>query len=276
MTRMQSIARRLGRGGQDFQMVTEADLQTWARSHNLNLRQAHEAALQAGIFPECYERNFPSLSAADQWRLFRSRVLIAGAGGLGGCQAVLLARIGVGRLLVADGDIFQPANLNRQLLATHSTLGQNKAHITARHIQDLNPALIVEAIPDFLDLNNLAVYLGQVQVVLDALDTVAARRQLFAAGRAAGLPLIHGAVAGAFGQVTTIMPDDRFRFDSLYQSDETAVTGEALAPVVALIASLQVQEAIRILSGRSPAYQGRLAHFDGDTGLLEIVPLGQK
>ena len=111
---------------------------------------------------------------------------MAGLGGLGGCQAMLLARAGVGRLLLADGDAFTPSNLNRQLLATALTLGQNKAVVTARHLREVNEGLLIEAIPEFLDQERLRQVLPGVQVLLDALDTLGARRDLIAAAKRPG------------------------------------------------------------------------------------------
>ena len=131
---------------------------------------------------------------------------MAGLGGLGGFLAELLARVGVGRLLLADGDHFTPANLNRQLLATEETLGLNKAVVTARRLRKINPAILAEPIVQFLTPDNLGGYLSQVQVVVDGLDTIAARQELAAGARDAGLPLVHGAVSGKFGQVSTLMP----------------------------------------------------------------------
>jgi molybdopterin/thiamine biosynthesis adenylyltransferase len=273
---LRSIARQAQRGEREFLLAPQESLCSWAAAHGLSLRQAIEAALEADIFPECFERNFPSLTPAEQLTLWRSRALVAGLGGLGGCQAQLLARVGVGQLYLADGDAFAPSNLNRQLLATAKTLGQNKAAVTARHLQDVNAALIVEAIPEFLDQENLRKFLPPVQVLLDALDTLTARRDLIKAARQFGVPVVHGAVRGAFGQVTTILPQDPdlpFLFPASAPPAPETAPG-VLAPTVTLVASLQVQEAIRLLLGKAPAYHGALAHFDGDIGRLEILPLG--
>lgn len=272
-----AIAIRAQRGEREFLLAPQENLCSWAAEHGLSLRQAIEAALEAGIFPECFERNFPSLTPAEQLALWRSRALVAGLGGLGGCQAQLLARVGVGQLYLADGDAFAPSNLNRQLLATAKTLRQSKAVVTARHLRDVNAALLVEAIPEFLDQEKLRKFLPSVQVLLDALDTLTARRDLINTARQFGVPVVHGAVSGTFGQVTTILPQDPgnppFLFPiSAPPAPETAPG--VLAPTVTLVASLQAQEAIRLLLGKKPAYHGALAHFDGDTGRLEILPLG--
>ena len=254
-----------------------ASLRAWAAERNLPLRRAIELALEAGLFPECFERNFPSLSPAEQLTLWRSSALVVGLGGLGGLQAMLLARAGVGRLFLADGDAFAPSNLNRQLLATAATLGQNKAVVTAQHLREVNEAIDAQAVAEFLDGDRLRDFLPSVQVVLDALDTLAARRDLLTAAKQAGVPLVHGAVRGVFGQVTTILPQDPEDFPYLFPPGDPPAAETApgvLAPTVSLVASLQAQEALRLLLGKEPAYHGVLAHFDGDTGRLEILPLG--
>ncbi len=271
----QSLVRTGTRGGQDFQTISDHDLRNWAQRYYLTMRQAVAGALQAGIFPECYERNFPCLSVPEQLRLFDSGILIAGLGGLGGALAVLLARVGVGRFLLADGDVFTLSNLNRQCLATQPTLGENKAQIAQAHLLEINPALQAEAIPNYLDSENLPGYLSQVQVVVDGLDNLNSRRELFAAAQTAGVPLVHGAVVARFSQVTTVLPEDPDSFSTIYAdiTKEPEGSREILAPVVALTASLQAQEAIRVLLGHPPTYHGRLAHFDGDTGTLQLLPL---
>lgn len=273
---LKSKAATVLRGDQEFLVISRVQLHSWAAERNLSRRRAVELALEEGIFPEGLERNFPSLSAAQQLTLWRSRVILIGLGGLGGCQAQLLARAGVGCLYLADGDCFTPSNLNRQLLATSESLGQNKALVTARYLRQINEALEVEAIPEFLDPGRLQDFLPEVQVVLDALDTLATRREIVAAAQEAGVPVVHGAVSGAFGQVTTILPQDPGDSSWLFPlaappAPETAPG--VLAPAVTLTASLQAMEALRLLLNQAPAYHRVLAHFDGDTGRLEILPL---
>jgi molybdopterin-synthase adenylyltransferase len=184
--------------------------------------------------------------------------------------------VGVGRLLLADGDHFTPGNLNRQLLATQETLGLNKAVVAARRLREINPAILAEPIVHFLTADNLGGYLAQVQVVVDGLDTILARQGLATAAGASGVPLVHGAVTGKFGQVSTLMPAGATGGLASHHpalAKDAAPGREVLAATVSLVASLQVQEAIRLLLGQTPAYQDLLAHFDGDTGRLEILPL---
>jgi molybdopterin-synthase adenylyltransferase len=270
-----SLARKGTRQRQDF-LIIEADrLAAWATLQGLTLRQAYEQALTAGIFPEPLERNFPTLSPQEQLRLFTSRVSIVGLGGLGGYQAQLLARVGVGRLLLADGDRFASSNLNRQLLATRDTLGQAKARTTAEFLLGINPALEVLALEEYLTPTSYLVHLPQVDLALDALDTFLARRQLLTAAREAGKPVIHGAVLGQDGQITTILPEDLPVFADQYL-DQPSLPDDpppVVAASVSLIASLQIQEALRLLLLRPPAYHGRLACWDGFSGRLDFLPL---
>ena len=78
-------------------------------------------------FPERYDRNRNSLSEQQQKRLADAKVLVLGCGGVGGYVIEYLARIGVGHIAAADGDVFQAPNLNRQLLSTERNIGQKKA-----------------------------------------------------------------------------------------------------------------------------------------------------
>jgi molybdopterin/thiamine biosynthesis adenylyltransferase len=263
------------RGGLNFKAVDDHSLRNWAQRHALTMRQAVGEVLRAGIFPECFERNFPSLSVQEQARLFDCAILVAGLGGLGGALAVLLARVGVGCFWLADGDVFTISNLNRQCLATRPFIGENKAMIGAAHLREINSALQVKALPEYLDKENLGEYLSRVNVVADGLDNLASRRELFAAAQKAGVPVVHGAVVGKFGQVTTILPGDPDSFTRIYagSTEEVPMGRDILAPVVALVASLQAQEAIRVLLGQGPVYHGHMAHFDGDTGTLTMLPL---
>ncbi len=269
---IKDLAQANSRQRQNFMVLEDGKLEAWAEQHGLSLREAYQQALANGIFPESLERNFPTLSSQEQLRLFKSTVLVAGLGGLGGYQAQLLARVGVGRLILADGDYFAATNFNRQLFATKDTLGQAKAGVTAGFLRRINPALEVQPLEEYLDESKYGVYLPLTDLAVDALDTFAARRQLLGAARAAGKPVIHGAVLGQDGQITTILPEDEPIFAARYLKEPPlpAEPPPVLAPAVSLVASLQVQETIRLLLNLPLAYHGRLMHLDGDTGRAEF------
>ncbi len=123
--------------------------------------------------------------------LARARVAVFGIGGVGGFCAEALARSGVGAIDLVDHDVVSPTNINRQIVALESTIGQAKAHVMAQRIADINPACRVTArtcfyLPDTADEIDLA----QFDYVVDAVDTVTAKLLLIERAHAAGTPVI--------------------------------------------------------------------------------------
>lgn len=123
--------------------------------------------------------------------LARARVAVFGIGGVGGFCAEALARSGVGAIDLVDHDVVSPTNINRQIVALESTIGQPKAHVMAQRIADINPACRVTArtcfyLPDTVDEIDLA----QFDYVVDAVDTVTAKLLLIERAHAAGTPII--------------------------------------------------------------------------------------
>ena len=106
-----------------------------------------------------------------------SSVLIVGVGGVGSYAAEAVARAGVGRITLMDGDIVQPSNLNRQLVALTSTLGRNKAEVMAERIRDINPEAEVTALASFYEEDD-ALDLTEYDWIIDAIDSVIAKTAL--------------------------------------------------------------------------------------------------
>lgn len=123
--------------------------------------------------------------------LSHARVAVFGVGGVGGHCVEALVRAGVGQLDLYDDDTVSVSNLNRQIAALHSTLGQPKAQVMAARAQDINPECRVNAIPLFyLPANADTVALEQYDYVVDCIDTVAAKLELICRCTAANVPII--------------------------------------------------------------------------------------
>lgn len=130
-------------------------------------------------------------------RLTSSRVAIFGIGGVGGYVAEALARSGIGALDLVDSDTVAPSNLNRQIIALHSTVGQNKVDVMARRIADINPTATVRAYPIFYLPETASEFdFSQYDYVVDAIDTVAGKMELVRRAREAGVPIICSMGAG--------------------------------------------------------------------------------
>lgn len=185
-----------------------ADENKIAARTGLGLREIECAALEAGILPERYSRNQKSFSNKDQLQLLRSHVAIIGLGGLGGSVTEILARLGIGQLTLVDGDSFDESNLNRQLLSKPAELGKSKAETAKKRVQEINPAIEVQAVPEFLsDKNSLAI-LNNANLAIDCLDTIADRFVLEKGCRQTNIPLVSAAIGGSSGQATTVYPLD--------------------------------------------------------------------
>ena len=115
-------------------------------------------------------------------RLCRAHVLVVGVGGVGAYAAEMLCRAGVGRLTLVDADTVQPSNLNRQLPALRSTLGRAKAEVLAERFRDINPDVVLDVRPVYLEEDDVPPLLDETQpdFVVDAIDTLAPKCRLIA------------------------------------------------------------------------------------------------
>ncbi len=146
---------------------------------------------------EQFSRTELLLGGAAMERLKKARVAVFGVGGVGGHAAEALARSGVGCLDIIDDDRVCLSNLNRQIFALHSTLGQYKADAARARLLDINPEMTVNAYkvfytPETADQFDLGVY----DYVVDAIDTVSGKLELAVRAQAAGVPIISSMGAG--------------------------------------------------------------------------------
>lgn len=206
-----------------------------------------------------YERMIGALSDAELKTLQSKTVLIAGCGGIGGYLLEHLARLGVRKIRIADGDVFEPSNLNRQLLSAPELIGAKKVDAAAERARLINPGITLESFPVFLTAENAAQLLDGCDVALDALDNAAARRILSEACNETGIPWIHGAIQGWIAQAAISVPGDLL-MDKLYPTDGSEIKA-SLPFTPALCASIQASLCTQLLAGRK-AEAGRVWCFD--------------
>ncbi|MGN1020207.1 MAG: ThiF family adenylyltransferase [Aristaeellaceae bacterium] len=144
-----------------------------------------------------FSRSEPLFGAEGMARLRQARVALFGVGGVGGYAAEALVRSGVGHLTLFDNDTVALTNLNRQIAALHTTLGQPKADVMARRLRDVNPeAEITVRQLFYLPENADAIDLTAFDYVIDAVDTVAAKLELITRADRLGVPIISAMGAG--------------------------------------------------------------------------------
>lgn len=218
-----------------------------------------------------YERNIPALTEAECALLRSKRVLVVGCGGLGGHLIDMMARIGIGFLRVVDGDVFEPSNLNRQLLSEVPLLGVSKAKAAAARISRVNPDVEVEAVDAFLTESNARSLLLSCDAVLDGLDNIESRRILAKACDRAGIPYVYGAVNGWVAQAAISMPGDHL-VEKLYPEGAALKNKSVLSFTPALCASMQVSLCVKLLLGR-PVETGMVYYFDLLNQEFETIPM---
>ncbi len=251
--------------------TTEDQLLPWKRQieaaerFGLTIAQVEEAALERGILPARYQRNRSAIPVTDQLILFRSSVAVIGCGGLGGYIVEELARLGVGRIVVIDPDVFEEHNLNRQLFSSPANLGKAKVEAAVERIAGINPAVTLVPVQSAFSPVNGAGLLDGCHVAVDALDSIQVRLELAEVCTAVNIPLVHGAIAGWFGHVVTQFPGDN-SLQTIYRSWEAgkgieqSLGNPSFTPAV--VASFEVAEVCKLLLGQGKPLRGRQLIID--------------
>lgn len=212
------------------------------------------------------------LGIEGQEKLLAASVLIIGAGGLGAPAAFYLAAAGVGRLVLADDDVVEISNLQRQILHTTARLGQYKAESGREALLALNPGIQIETLAQRLSGQALDDAVAQADLVLDCCDNFATRHAINRACVRQGKPLVSGAAIRFAGQISVYDLRDRASpcYHCLFpEADEAeeiscATTG-VLGPLVGIVGSTQAAEAIKLLTGMGQLLVGRLLSVDALT-----------
>ena len=220
-----------------------------------------------------YSRNKNLMSDDEITLLSQKKVCVLGLGGLGGYIVEMLSRIGVGSLTLVDGDVFDETNLNRQLFSSMNNLGSSKALEAEKRVRGINPLTKVIPVYEFVDSSNAMKIIANHDVIVDALDSIDLRKYIAKACTELNLPLVHGAIAGWYGQVATIYPNDT-TLDILYPKDikrgiEKELGNPSFTP--ALVASIQVSEVIKLLLNRGDLLRNSFMMIDLYTNDIEVI-----
>ena len=205
-----------------------------------------------------------------QQRLLDAHVLVVGAGGLGSPVALYLAASGVGHITIADHDVVDLTNLQRQIAHTTSRVGQAKVDSATQAMLALNPDVRVTALARQLDANQLDTLVPTVQVVVDCCDNFATRQAVNTACVRYKVPLVSGAAIRMDGQLAVYdARDDQspcyaciFPPDQMPEEVMCSTMG-VLAPLVGVIGTMQAMETVKLIIGIGSRLTGRLHMLDG-------------
>ena len=272
MTALQTFLKEHAVGG----LISWQLQQRAAEKFQLAVAEVETVILQAELLPARYQRNQQMISTAQQLQLLQSQVAVVGCGGLGGYILEELARLGVGQIVAIDPDVFEEHNLNRQLLSSIELLGTSKTDAAVQRIAEINPAVRVRPINLAFGKENGRDMLRDVDLVIDAVDNVPTRLDLAEVCCQINVPMVHGAIAGWYGQVVTVYPGED-TLQKLYakwdggKGIEAKLGNPSFTPAV--VASLQVAEACKLLLGLGGTLRKRMLSVNLLDMQFDEIPL---
>jgi adenylyltransferase/sulfurtransferase len=235
---------------------------------------------------EKYSRQmlFAGIGEEGQQRLLASSVVIVGCGAIGAAAAGLLVRAGVGRTRVLDRDFVEPSNLQRQTLFDEGDSLQSlpKAVAAERKLRAINSSVAVEGLVEDLNPHNAVELLSGFDLILDGTDNFETRFLINDYAIQSDTPWVYAAAVASYGVSMTIRPGRAPCLACLLEPstnghglEETCDTVGVLGPIVNLVASLQVAEALKLLAGREETLHNRLISCDVWTGRFQSIRIAR-
>jgi adenylyltransferase/sulfurtransferase len=222
-------------------------------------------------FEDRYSRQilFPGIGQGGQGKLAQSRIAIVGCGATGACVAGLLARAGVGHLLIIDRDYVEPSNLQRQSLFDEADAAESipKAVAAVRKISAFNSEVRAEPAVADLTPENIESLLGEADLILDATDNFETRYLINDFAVKHGKPWIYAAAVAAYTVTMNVIPGETACLACMFPAPpegtvETCDTAGILNSAVNLVGSIQATEAIKFLVGARDKLRRTLLSFD--------------
>jgi adenylyltransferase/sulfurtransferase len=198
-----------------------------------------------------------------QGRLKRSRVVIAGAGGLGSPIAIYLTAAGIGMIRIIDHDQVALSNLNRQILYWEKDIGRKKVDSAKKKLRNLNSEVKIETFGETITENNVSQLVEGCEVIVDAMDNLPTRYILNRCAIEKKIPFFHGAVNGFEGRVMTIIPGETACLRCMYRGPVPQEKFPVIGVTPAIIGIIQATEVIKYLVGIGKLLTNRLLIYDG-------------
>lgn len=219
----------------------------------------------------------PEIGVAGQKKLFNSRVLLVGAGGLGSSAGFYLAAAGVGAIGVLDPDLVETTNLQRQILHSTADIGTRKVTSAARSMRALNPDVTVKEYPERLNADNGRELVSEYDFVIDASDNMQTKFLVADLCHFSGKPYSHAGIRRFSGQLMTVLPRESACCRCIFgELDPVNSPQERIGPLGALagvVGTLQATEAIKCLLGIGDLLSNRLLIYDALKASFRTVDL---
>ena len=214
---------------------------------------------------EIISRQMSVVTRSEQQRFKDSKITVIGCGGIGGETIEMLARMGIGELVLVDEDAFDLSNLNRQTLASLADVGLDKSAVAKEKVRLINPYVKVTSYNEHVDSSNIDKLIGDSDIVIDALDNVLTRVIVSRKAKEKGIPYIHGAIHGTLGQITVFLSENDKTYEEMFNlpsqgkeltedvidalKNVTSGVPPVIGPTPNLIGCLEAMEAFKIITG---------------------------
>src|SRR6476660_1865473 len=200
-------------------------------------------------------------------KLRDSKICVIGVGGIGNPIVTQLTAMGIGKLKIVDRDVIEISNLHRQHLYTENDIGKVKVEVAVERLKGINPTVEIEAVPVSVSKYTAESIIKGFDVVIDALDSIDARYALNDACVKFDIPFIYAGALGTVGSVCTILPKRsaclRCIFPALSEDNMPTCSTEGVHPsLLYIVGSIQVSEAIKIITHQQPSLVNRLMYID--------------
>lgn len=220
---------------------------------------------------------YPEFGEAGQTKLKEAHAVVAGLGGLGSPAAIYLAGAGVGHITLIDHDRVELSNLNRQVVHWDEDIGAEKPFSAARKISKLNPTITLTPVFARITKDNARQLIQGASVVIDGMDNFEGRFLVNAACVAERIPFIHAGIHGLLGQITTIIPGKTPCLSCIVPGvPATRKPPPVFGVTPAIMAALQVTEAIKLIAGFGSLLTGKLLYINADRMEFDLVAVSRR
>ena len=233
-----------------------------AEETGLSIKAVEWFALDSKIEPLRYRRNLGTVGFDGQKKLLESSVIIVGLGGLGGYLIEELGRVGVGRIVCCDHDVFDATNLNRQILSDQGNLGESKVDAAQERLAAINSAVEFVGVGGKFNDIDKSIW-RRAGVVFDCLDNIDDRMVLAEKCTLASIKLVHGAIGGWCGQVGVIAPGSDV-LSRVYKGQRSGIEKDVGTPpfTAATAASIMASKGVKVLTGKDSQEDYHILFFD--------------
>ncbi len=215
----------------------------------------------------------PDFGAEGQEKLKKSKVVIAGAGGLGSAAGTYLATAGIGHIVIIDDDTVELSNLNRQTLHRDNDIYKCKAASAKEELSMINPDIEVKGIREKITEENAVKLLRGADAVVDCLDNFHTRYILNDGSITSGIPLFHGACREMGGQASVIIPGRTACLKCIFPNPPPTKRIPILGAVAGTIGTIQATEVVKFIAGMKTTLAGKLLLYDARFLAYELIEL---